>query len=47
MAQIQDPTLTALKHYDLSSAEATLGYVILALTLLTETIKKFVPSDKR
>ena len=43
MAQIEDPTLTALKDYDLSGAEATVSLVVLTLTIVTEIIKKFIP----
>ena len=39
MAQIEDPTLTALKDYDLSGAEATVSLVILTLTIITEIIR--------
>ena len=45
MAQIEDPTLTALKDYDLSGAEATVSLVVLTLTIITEIIKKFIPQD--
>ena len=47
MAQIEDPTLTALKDYDLSGAEATVSLVVLTLTIITEIIKKFIPQDNR
>ena len=45
MAQIEDPTLTALKDYELSGAEATVSLVVLTLTIITEIIKKFIPLD--
>ena len=45
MAEITDPTLTALKNYELTGAEATVSLLVLTLTIITEMIKKFVPKD--
>ena len=43
---IEDPTITALVSYHLSSGEALMGLILLASTILLEMLNSIIPQDK-
>ena len=42
---IEDPTITALVSYHLSSGEALMGLILLASTILLEMLNSIIPQD--
>ena len=43
---IQDPTITALASYNLGGAEAFIGLIVLAVTIISEMLNKLAPPDR-
>ena len=46
MQTIEDPTITTLISYNLNGAEAFVGLLILAVTVILEMLNKLVPEDR-